>query len=164
MPKQNQSFSNVAEILGPILARVAVTDQPWLLALAERMAAERYRGWAQQEGDAADKALLLGCAEREDEIASRIESLRPDAKAVQQRLRQEHPELVELNRVLFAGRPLREQYAIQAKGERLGAATWKTVANASRHPAVRELFLACAKLEEDSAQVLETMLERNRMI
>ncbi|MBI5506041.1 MAG: hypothetical protein HY899_14690 [Deltaproteobacteria bacterium] len=164
MLEQPRQVPSVAAILAPILARVAVADQPLLLALAERMAAARYRAWAEREGDAADRVLLLGCAEREDEVAARIESLRPDAKAVQQRLLEQNPDLVELNRELFAGRPLREQYAIQAKGERLGANTWKAVAGASKHAAVRELFLACATLEEESAMVLETLLQRNRML
>ncbi len=164
MLKQSPQIPSVAGILGPILAKVSVGDQPLLLALAERLGAERYREWAARETDAADKALLLGCADREDEIASRIESLRPEAKAVQRRLLEEHSELVELDRALFAGRPLREQYAIQAKGERLAAATWKAVAGASRHAAVRELFSACARLEEISAGVLETLIGRDRML
>lgn len=164
MLKQSPKIPSVAEVISPILARVPVIDQPLLLALAERLAAARYRTWADREGDAADRMLLLGCAEREDEIAARIESLRPEAKAVQKRLLEQHPDLVDLDRELFAGRPLREQYAIQAKGERLGAATWKAVAAASRHSAVRELFLDCARLEEDSALVLETLLQRGRML
>lgn len=162
MAKPASKLPTVAEVIAPVLTRVAVADQPLLLALAERMAAERYRGWAAQEGDGADKVLLLACADREDEIATRIESLRPDAKAVQQRLLDENPDLVAINRDLFAGRSLREQFAIQANGERLGAATWKAVAGATRHAAVKELFLTCAKLEEDSAYVLETILDRDR--
>jgi len=158
------ALPTIAAMLAPILARVPVADQPLLLALSKRVAAERCRSWANAEGDAADRALLLGCAQRDDEIARQIESLRPDAEAAKKRLFGENPDLLEKDRELFGGRPLREQYAIQANGNRMGASTWQAVAAASRHQAVRALFLACAEHDQESAMVLETLVSRNRML
>jgi hypothetical protein len=148
---------DVGAILAPLLGSVAPAERPLLLAIAERMAAERYRGWAGQVDDAAVRAGLLACAAREDEIASRVESVHADAAAVQARLRAGHPELVEINASIFADRPLAEQFAIQAAGERLGATTWRALAAAHPDPTARAAFLACAPLEEASAVFLESL-------
>jgi hypothetical protein len=69
-----------------------------------------------------------------------------------------HPDLEEINRALFADRPLEEQLAIQARGERLGAATWRSLAKPAEVEAERQTFLACALLEEESAAYLESLL------
>ncbi len=150
---------SIATILAPVLGRVAVERRPLLIAIAERMAAERYRGWAAQTADPARAAALRACADREDEIATRVEALFADAAAIARELVASHPELDEVNRTLFAGRPLDEQFAIQAEGERLGAATWRSFAKAAEGRA-RETFLACAELEERSAEVLEALIAR----
>jgi len=68
-----------AEVLARVLQRVPREQQPLLIALAERLAAERYRGWADEVGDADRKAGLLACADREEEIARRVEELYPAA-------------------------------------------------------------------------------------
>ena len=62
------------------------------------LAAERYRGWADQPGYEAQRADLLACARREEEIADRIEGLYPDAAAVQRDLLAKNPDLEEINR------------------------------------------------------------------
>jgi hypothetical protein len=154
------ALPDVGAVLAPLLAQVPRAQQPLLIALAERMAAERYRGWA-GEWDAPDgRAALLACAAREEEIAAKVEALFPDAAALQRDLRAKHPELPELNRSLFAGRPLAEQFAIQANGERLGAATWRSFARQEEDGARRAALLACAELEEASAKVLDGLLGR----
>jgi hypothetical protein len=156
-----ERLPKVAEVLAPILGRVQRQRQPLLIAIAERMAAERYRGWA----DAAELQLhrsgLLACATREEEIAERIEALHPDAASIQGELLAENPELEGINRDLFAGRPLRAQLTLQAEGERLGAATWRAFAAEASEPA-RGSLLACALLEEESALVLEAILDLER--
>jgi hypothetical protein len=154
------ALPDVGAALAPLLARVPRARQPLLIALAERMAAARYRGWAGEWADADGRAALLDCAAREEEIAAKVEALFPDAAALQAGLRAEHPDLPELNRSLFAGRPLAEQFAIQANGERLGAATWRSFARHEPDGARRAALLACAELEEASARVLETLLAR----
>ena len=151
---------DIGQALAVVLQRVAKPDRPLLIALAERLAAERYRGWADRWRDGADRAALLACAAREEEIAAKVETLFPDAAAAQAGLRAAHPELPEVNRSLFAGRPLAEQLRIQANGERLGAATWRSFARQEADGARREALLACAELEEASARVLEALLAR----
>jgi hypothetical protein len=148
---------DIGAILAPLLGGVAPGERPLLLAIAERMAAERNRRWADEVGDAQVRAGLLACAAREDEIASRVEAVHPDAAAVQQRLRAAHPDLGTINDAIFAGWPLAEQFAIQASGERLGAATWRALAALRPDEAGREAFLACAPLEEASAVFLESL-------
>jgi rubrerythrin len=152
---------DIAAILAPLLGGVPPVERPLLLAIAERMAADRYRGWASEVDDADARAGLRACADREDEIATRVEGVYPDAAAVQERLRAAHPDLASINAEIFAGRPLAEQFTIQAGGERLGAATWRTLAAATSDAGARAAFLACAPLEEASAEFLEALLERD---
>jgi hypothetical protein len=148
---------SVGEALAPVLARVAREQQPLLIALAERMAAERYRGWAAEMADPAQRERLLACAAREEDIARRVEALFPDAAASQRDLLAKHPDVAEINRTLFAERPLAQQFAIQAQGERLGAATWRSFARGETDAARRDVLLACAEQEEASALVLEAL-------
>jgi hypothetical protein len=149
---------NVAEILATVLQRVPREQQPLLIAYAERLAAERYRGWASDPAQANRRAQLLACADREEEIASRVEGLHGEAATIQRAILADNPDLEQINRTLFAGRPLAEQFAIQAQGERLGAATWRAFAAHASDPSQRSVFLACAELEEESAVVLEAIL------
>ncbi len=151
-------LTNLAEILGGVLERVPREQQPLLVAIAERMAAERYRGWATEPSYDAHRSQLLACAQREEAIADRIESLYPDAAAVQRDILAKNPDVEEINRRLFAGRPLSEQLTIQAQGERLGAATWRAFAREASS-AFREAFQDCALLEEQSAVLLEAILK-----
>jgi hypothetical protein len=58
--------------------------------------------------------------------------------------------------------PLPHQFTIQAQGERLGAATWRAFARHTEVPSVRDTFLVCAELEEQSATVLEAILADQR--
>ncbi|MGH7786598.1 MAG: hypothetical protein ACRERC_07010 [Candidatus Binatia bacterium] len=117
----------------------------------------RYRAWADDPASADHRAALWACAEREEEIAARVEALHPHGAALQRQLIAQHPELAEINRSLFDGRPLAAQFAIQARGERLGAATWRAFAAHAPSSEVREIFLTCASLEEASAVVLESL-------
>jgi hypothetical protein len=149
---------NVAQVLAGILAKVGEAERPLLIALAERLAAERYRGWAADARNAPHAAALRECAGREEEIARRIESLYDDAAARQQGLLTAHPDLAEINRTLFEGRPTAQQLAIQAGGERLGAATWRSLARHEGDPRRRDVIASCAPLEEASAEVLEAIL------
>ena len=152
---------SVAELFAPLLQRVAPEHQPLLVAIAERMAAERYRSWAGAAADPARRSELLACAAREEEIAGRVESLYPDAAAIQADIRAKNPDLEDVNRSVFAARPPEEQWSIQAQGEHVGAATWRSLAKRADLPA-RQTFLDCAELEEQSAAVLESMLGGTR--
>jgi hypothetical protein len=156
MNRAATSLPNVGEVLGGLLARVPEADHPLFVAIAERMAAERYRGWA--DAMPAQRASLLACSEREEDIARRVESLHGDAGARQQRIRAQMPELAEINQSVFAGRPLEEQFAIQAQGERVGAGFWRSLATPSASAHARRTYLECAELEERNAELLESLL------
>ena len=148
---------NVSQLLAPLLQRVAEAERPLLVAIAERQAAERYRGWAALASSPERRAQLLACADREEEIAGRVEGLVVDAGARQRRILEANPDLPELTRAVFAGRPLEQQYAIQAAGERAGAALWRALAEAAKDDASREAYRFCARLEEESAELLESL-------
>jgi uncharacterized glyoxalase superfamily protein PhnB len=149
---------SVGDVVAPILARVDKEHRPLLIAIAERLAAERYRGWAKESLMTEHASQLRACADREEEIAGRVEALTPDAAAIQRALLAKHSDLTDVNRSLFAGRPLHVQFRIQAQGERLGAATWRAFAKQEQSGAARDTYLACAELEEASALVLESLL------
>jgi hypothetical protein len=154
----NAPLPSVGEAIAPLLARIPRAEQPLLIAHAERLAAARYRSWAGRPEGARHRSELLACAAREEEIARRLEALFDDAAERQRRLLEAHPELAEINRSLFDGRPFREQLAIQAGGERLGAATWRSFARHASEARARDELLACAALEEANASALEAIL------
>ena len=65
---------NIAEFVAPLLERISPEQRPLLIAIAERMAAQRYRGWAEASEQASLRSELLACADREEEIASQVEA------------------------------------------------------------------------------------------
>ena len=136
------------------------SDHPLLIAMLERWAAERYREWADAVGDIAQTTALLACAEREEEIASRVEALYTDSAEVQERLETANPLLKGALAGGLTWRPIDEQWAIQAGAERLGAATWRSFARRATadDPAAVAVFESCALMEEASAEVLERFL------
>lgn len=158
MTVDQTNIPNVAEILAGVLRKVEPKLQPVLLAKLERFAAHRYRTWASDQSAQSAREGLLACADREEEIARRVESLVADASAIQDKLLLEHPELADLNRTLFDGRPLKVQFAMQAEGERAGAAAWGAYAAAASEQSVQELLKSCSPLEQENADFLQTLL------
>lgn len=160
MTDDQTNIPNVAEILAGVLRNIEPRLQPFLLAKLERLAAQRYQTWASDNPnpDPSVKEGLLACADREEEIARRVESLVPDASAIQDKLLSDHPELLDLNRTLFEGRPLKVQFAMQAEGERAGAAAWIAYGAAASDPSVQELLQSCSPLEQANADFLQTLL------
>jgi hypothetical protein len=157
MADNEDSIPNIAELLGQVLRTIEPQLQPLLLARLERLAAQRYRSWASENPDPAVKEGLLTCADREEDIARRVESLDPNASAIQERLLSDHPELLDLNRSLFEDRPLKVQFAMQAQGEMAGAAAWRAYAEAASDPLTAELLRSCSGLEESNAAFLNTL-------
>jgi hypothetical protein len=141
-----------------LLARVPADRQPLFLAIAERLAAERYRGWAADPGYAAHREQLVECSSREEQIAKRVEALRPDAAAVQKEIMTANPDLLDINRQVFEGMSVADQMRTQAGGERAGAAAWRAFAAQTTDERARSTFLVCAELEEKSAAVLDAIL------
>ncbi len=158
MSKQDGKLPDVSDLAGPMLAQVPTANQPLLVALAERVAARRYRAWADRPELASYRDRLLLCAEREEEVAERIEALRPDAGAVQGSLAKQFPDFGERYAALFDGIGLIDQLLVQSRGERLGAMTWRSFAEHQPDAATRECLLECALLEERSAVVLEEII------
>ncbi len=148
---------SVGEVFATVIGNVPEEQRPLLVALAEKIAAGRYRDWAKQ-ASGSDRQELSLCADREEEIARRVEALYPDAVAVQAELLAKHPDIEQAYRGLFSGRPVEDQYAIQADGERLGASTWRAFARDAERDEDRVVFLDCAELEEVSAAVLEALV------
>jgi hypothetical protein len=153
-----RNVPNIVEILAGALRNIDPKLQPMLLAKLERLAAQRYRIWASDHADQSVKEGLLTCADREEEIARRVESLEPNASAIQDKLLSDHPELLDLNRTLFEGRPLKVQFAMQAEGERAGAAAWRAYAAAAPDTSDRELLQSCSTLEQANADFLQALL------
>jgi hypothetical protein len=160
MSSPESGLPNIAEILGPVLLRLPPEQAPLFIAIAERMAAARYREWAAQATEPATRVELLACADREEDIARRVEALDAGSAAIQRDIRTATPDLEDLNRAIFAGRSLRQQFTIQAQGERAGAATWRSFAEREQNAHARATFLACADLEEVSAVFLESLLRK----
>ena len=158
-PDSDDGLPSVGDVVGPLILAEPEEQRPLFVALAERIAAGRYRAWAEKVKDEAARAQLLACADREEHIASRVEGLFPDAAKVQAALQAKHPDADELYRGIFGDRPLREQFTIQSRGERLGAATWRGLAGATDDADARATYEACALLEEESAEVLERLLK-----
>ncbi len=152
----SDALPSVGEIVAPIIEKVEPEQQPLLIALAERIAARRYRAWAETVGIGDERERLVACAEREEEVARRVEGLFENAASVQSELLARHGGLEATYSELFEGRPLFDQFTIQARGERLGAATWRALADNS-DGSTRDTYLECAKLEEQSALVLEEL-------
>jgi hypothetical protein len=157
MTEANSNIPNIAVILAGVLRNIDPKLQPMLLAKVERLAAERYRIWASEHADQTTRDGSLACADREEEIARRVESLEQDAAAIQDKLLSDHPGLLDLNRTLFEGRPLKVQFAIQAEGERAGAAAWRAYAAAALDTSVQELLLSCSRLEQTNADFLQRL-------
>jgi hypothetical protein len=63
--------------------------------------------------------------------------------------------LLDLNRTLFEGRPVKVQFAMQAVGERAGVAAWRAFAAAASEQSVQELLQSCSALEQANADFLQ---------
>ena len=128
-----------------------------LVAIIERLAAERYRGWIEGTDDPIERAGLHACAAREDEIAVFIESLQPDAAAKTAELNSRFPDLQERYDGLMAGRSRTDQLRIQAEGE-LGGADYMRQFSAASEGAVAAGFAALSALEESNSRFLSVLI------
>lgn len=150
------STPDFAESLRVHVESVPAATRPRLLATLERGAAQRYRAWASAAEPRA-AAGLLDCATREEEIATRVEGCFPSDAEQERRIAAVLPEIARLYGAALAGIPVEQQYAIQAAAERRGAALWRALAASLDEPKTRETLLACAVLEERSAEFLEAL-------
>lgn len=154
---RSKQLPDLGEALRTIVESLPEPVRPRFLALLERNAGERYRTWAELWPDAAQARGLRECAEREDRIAALVEELFPRQPGEEVHVGPLLPKLADVARDLFQGRPLLEQFAIQAAGERRGASVWRLFASQSDVATARETLLRCAALEEASAELLERL-------
>ena len=153
----NSPLPDLAQVLSPVLQKIPAAHQPLFIALAERQAAQRYRTWAASADSEKHKTAFLACADREEEIARRVESLYAGADSIQKELLASNPNFANSSQSLFAPLSIDRQLVLQARGERLGAATWRGFAKRSAEASARDTFLQCAILEEQSAEFLESI-------
>jgi hypothetical protein len=142
-------------LLAGFMAQVPEASRPRFLALLERGAAERYRYWAKQLPAHAEG--LRACAAREEEIATRAERVVPLDAGAREKLElaaRRATRTTGLSGACWRSRQLR----IQAGAERLGAGAWRGMASASPDARVRAELEHCARLEEESAAHLDTLV------
>ena len=145
---------NFGELLAEHLGGVPAEAYPYLLSQLERTAAARYRLWAdevpsQREG-------LLRCAEREDEIADRVEAMFPPSGEHRELVAQIIPKAKETYYAAFEPYTPIEQMTIQANAERQGALAWQTLKSA--YPDKAAEFDALSQVEIASADYLDATL------
>ncbi|MCZ6641843.1 MAG: hypothetical protein O7F71_09735 [Gammaproteobacteria bacterium] len=148
---------SIAEAFEPLLPDVAPEEIPMIVALVERLAADRYRGWRDETDDPVERAGLLACAAREDEIAAFIESREADAAAKIDELNARFPDLRERYDSIMAGRTRTEQLRIQAEGE-LGGADYMRQFSEATEGAVSAHFASLASLEEANSRFLSVLI------
>jgi rubrerythrin len=156
--KGRASWGELEGSVRAMVDRVPAAHRILFVAMLERNAADRYREWAAGTHDAAERSGLLACAAREEEIATTVEALVPEAQRIQGRF---GPFLSELQTTLtsrFGVKSRAEQLAVQAAGERAGGRTWRALAADESNETVATALRRCAALEEDSADFLETLL------
>jgi len=112
---------DVAAILAPMLRSMPAPLLPFFLSRLERGAASRDREWADQVSDPEQRAALLACADRETEIADRVEALFPVAPPEVKQVDEAVPAARDAYFAVFEGRSLRGQWRVQAAAERQGS-------------------------------------------
>ena len=150
------TLPDLGAALLPVLESVSEANRPRFAALLERAAAGRYRDWA--AADPARAAGFLACAEREEEIARRVESFFPAAPDERAAFAGALPRAAAVAEAAFGGRSPAEQQAIQAAAERFGASAWRALAASVSDKALAAELNGCARLEEESAEWLEELL------
>ena len=153
MPKP----ASIVEAFAPLLPHVGREEIPMLIAMIERLAADRYRGWAAGTEDPIERAGLLACALREDEIAEFIESLEVDATARAADLNKRFPDLNARYESVMAGRGRVAQLRIQAEGE-LGGADYMRQFAAGSQGAIAARFASLACCEEANSRYLSALI------
>ena len=148
---------SIAEAFEPLLPDVEPEEIPMVIAMVERLAATNYREWCEETDDPIEKARMLACAAREDEIAEFIESLENDSQAKTDELNARFPDLRERYDSIMAGRSRAEQLRIQAQGE-LGGADYMRQFSAATDGAISARFASLALFEESNSRFLSTLI------
>jgi len=152
-----KKLPDLGDQLRPLVQALPPAVQPRLMAHLERAAAHRYQAWAAACPDPEAAEGLRACAAREEEVATRVETVYPPQLDERRHFGEVLPTIAETYRAALAERPIDEQYAIQAAAERRGAALWRSLASSVTDGSARETLGRCAELEELSAEFLESL-------
>ena len=148
---------SITEAFLPLVPEVPEADIPMLIAALERIAAGKYRGWAESSADPVERDGLAACEAREIEIAEFIESLYPDPQSTIDGLNARFPDLQARYDAVMDGRPRAEQLRIQSEGE-LGGADFMQQFAAANTGAVAARFTSLAACEEANSKFLAALL------
>jgi hypothetical protein len=149
---------SLLEVLVPIIESAPAQELPLLLAWLERMAADKYRVWAQQATDDVERKGLMDCAFREDAIAEFIEFVEPQAESRTSSLKKLFPDMQALYDSVMAGQDRSEQLRRQAEGE-LGGANFLRQFAEAHSGAVAAQFEALAHYEEANSSFLSRLIK-----
>ena len=142
------------ELLAEHLGAVPAEAYPYLLSQLERTAAARYRGWAEEVPEHSEG--LMTCAEREDEIADRVEAIFPPTEEHRALVNSIIPNAKATYYAAFEPYTPVEQMTIQANAERQGANAWQNLKAA--YPDQAEALNALSAIELESANYLDALL------
>ena len=145
------------ELLSPYISQVPPEITPRFLALLERGAASRYRGWAEMLPEHAEG--LMKCSEAEDEIANRIEGAFHLDESLREKLEAPLPGALDTYYEVFAQFSVWDQLHIQVNAERQGAGAWQRIASTHPDPQVIEVLNSCSALELESADYMDALIE-----
>jgi hypothetical protein len=148
------TIPNFGELLAEHLGKMPAETLPYMLSQLERTAADRYRGWA--EAVPQHREGLLACADREDEIADRVEAMFPPSDAGRALVADTIPAARATYYEVFDGHSPVEQMTIQANAERQGADAWQGLKEG--HPEFADQLDALSAIELQSADYLDSIL------
>ena len=150
------TIPNFGELLAEHLADLPPEALPVLLANLERGAAGRYRQWATELTDFKDD--ILASADREDDIANRVEKLFPISDDHQKIVATIAPLARKTYLSVFEGLTTIQQITIQANAERQGASAWRGLA--ATYPQLSSQLEQLASIEETNADQLDALLSQ----
>lgn len=150
------TIPNFGELLAEHLGNLPAEALPVLLANLERGAAERYRQWASELPDFSDG--ILASADREDDIANRVEQLFSISDDHQEIVDGIAPQAKKTYLSVFDGLTAIQQITIQANAERQGAAAWRGLVEA--YPQFSSELEQLALTEETNADQLDALLSQ----
>jgi hypothetical protein len=145
---------NFGEVLAEHLGKIPPAALPYALAQLERTAADRYRVWAEEVPE--HSAGILECANREDEIADRVEDMFPVTQEDKVIVDGIIPAAKDTYYEVFMGYTAIEQMTIQANAERQGAGAWQSLKPA--YPELEEKLDELSNIELLSADYLDGIL------
>ena len=119
----NPHIPDFGEMLAEYLTQLPAEALPYMLSQLERTAAARYRDWAREVPE--HQEGILACAEREDEIAERVEAMFPPSDEHRQLVAELIPAAKAAYYEVFAGYTPVEQMTIQEDAEKQGANAWQ---------------------------------------